>query len=222
MHLLLRKIATACLTAFLLYKSIFLCNIPYHIRIKKDRESNGESNVWCKTDGEKKENRGPDGDVRIERNSGSGGKGEWNEMVRACVEEGWWAYSEKSVGVWSEGQEEAWTTKEDVEKESKTVGLEKKDAMNRARWRVGVREIAAGVNPATPVYRDKPRSKLVSWFWWWFVLDSMHDFQVLCEPRLPQEVQPPQPYMSHGSNHFEELEVWGKIPDDFATKTDAC
>ena len=30
------------------------------------------------------------------------------------------------------------------------MGLEKKDAMNRARWRVGVREIAAGVNPATP------------------------------------------------------------------------
>lgn len=48
-----------------------------------------------------------------------------------------------------------------VEKESKTVGLEKKDAMNRTRWRMGVKEIAAGVNPATPVYRDKPRSKLV-------------------------------------------------------------
>ena len=29
-----------------------------------------------------------------------------------------------------------------VEKESKRVGLEKKDAMNRARWRVGVGEIA--------------------------------------------------------------------------------
>ena len=32
-----------------------------------------------------------------------------------------------------------------------SVGLEKKDAMNRARCRVGAREIAAGVNPATPV-----------------------------------------------------------------------
>ena len=42
---------------------------------KKDRESNGESNVWCKADGEK-ENRGSDGDVMIERNSGSDGKGE--------------------------------------------------------------------------------------------------------------------------------------------------
>ena len=37
------------------------------------------------------------------------------------------------------------------EKESKSVGLEKNDAMNRARWRVGVREIAAGVNQATPI-----------------------------------------------------------------------
>ena len=42
-----------------------------------------------------------------------------------------------------------------VEKESKSVGLEKKDAMNRVRWRVAVREIAAGVDPATPVDRDK-------------------------------------------------------------------
>ena len=47
-----------------------------------------------------------------------------------------------------------------MEKESKSVGLEKKDAMNRATWRVGVIEIAAGVNPATPVYGDKPGSKL--------------------------------------------------------------
>ena len=29
-----------------------------------------------------------------------------------------------------------------VEKESKSVGLEKKDVMNRARWRVGVRKTA--------------------------------------------------------------------------------
>ena len=44
-----------------------------------------------------------------------------------------------------------------MEKESKSVGLEKKDAMNRARWRVGGREI---VNWVTPVYGDKPGSKL--------------------------------------------------------------
>ena len=66
-----------------------------------------ESNVWCKA-----------GDVRIEGNSHSDGKGEWSEMVRACVEEGWWACSEKSVGVWSEGQEEARATKEDMENAS--------------------------------------------------------------------------------------------------------
>ena len=32
-----------------------------------------------------------------------------------------------------------------LEKESKSVGLKKKDAMNRARWRVGVGEIAVRV-----------------------------------------------------------------------------
>ena len=47
------------------------------------------------------------------------------------------------------------TWKMQVEKESKSVGLEKK-----ARWRVGVREIAAGVNPATPVYGDRTRIKI--------------------------------------------------------------
>ena len=46
------------------------------------------------------------------------------------------------------------------EEERERVGSEKKDAMNRARWRVGVREIAAGVNPGTPVYGDKRGSKL--------------------------------------------------------------
>ena len=44
-----------------------------------------ESNVWCKTDGEV-EDRGPKGDIRIEGNSGSDGKGEWSEMVWACAE----------------------------------------------------------------------------------------------------------------------------------------
>ena len=34
------------------------------------------------------------------------------------------------------------TWKTQVEKESKSIGLEKRDAMNRARWRVGVRKIA--------------------------------------------------------------------------------
>ena len=46
-----------------------------------------ESNVWCKTDREKEE-REPNGDGGIKGNGGSDGKGEWSEMVRACVEEG--------------------------------------------------------------------------------------------------------------------------------------
>ena len=56
-------------------------------QFEKDQESNGESNVWCETDGEK-EDRGRNGNVGIEGNSGSDGKGEWSEMIRACVEEG--------------------------------------------------------------------------------------------------------------------------------------
>ena len=40
-------------------------------------------------------------------------------------------------------------------------GLEKKYTMNRARWIIGVRDIAAGVYSATPVYGDKSGSKLV-------------------------------------------------------------
>ena len=66
---------------------------------------------------------------------------------------------EKSVGVCGARQPKK-TWKSQVEKESKSIGLEKKDTMNGARWRVGVREIAAAVNPATPVYGDKHRSKL--------------------------------------------------------------
>ena len=37
------------------------------------------------------------------------------------------------------------TWKMQVEKESKTVGLEKEDALNRARWRVGVGKNAVRV-----------------------------------------------------------------------------
>ena len=37
------------------------------------------------------------------------------------------------------------TWKKQVEKESKSVGLEKKDAMNQARWRMGIGEIAVRV-----------------------------------------------------------------------------
>ena len=34
---------------------------------------------------------------------------------------------------------------DEVEKESKNVGLEKEDALNQARWRVGVGEIAVSI-----------------------------------------------------------------------------
>ena len=37
------------------------------------------------------------------------------------------------------------TWKMQVEKESRSVGLKKEDALNRARWRLGVGEIAARV-----------------------------------------------------------------------------
>ena len=37
-----------------------------------------------------------------------------------------------------------------MEKESKSVGLEKEDALNRARWRVGVGEIAFRVGYIRP------------------------------------------------------------------------
>ena len=50
---------------------------------------------------------------------GSDGKGEWSEMVQECIEEGWWTCFEKSIGVGNEGQEEARTTKEDVEDASR-------------------------------------------------------------------------------------------------------
>ena len=53
-------------------------------------------------------------------------------------------------------------TRREVEKESKSIGLEKEDVLNRARLRMGVGDIdvRVGSNPATSVYRDKPESKL--------------------------------------------------------------
>ena len=120
--------------------------------------------MWCKADGEK-ENRGPDGDVRIEGNSGSDGKGEWSDLVRHVLRKDDGHVLRKALEFEVRGKRKRErpkkTWKMQVEKESKSrKGLEKKDAMNRARWRVGVREIAAGVNPATPVNWDKPGSKL--------------------------------------------------------------
>ena len=76
----------SCVRSAMLYGSETWCLRENEITNMR-RTKTKESNVWCKTDGEK-EDRGPDGDVGIEGNSGSDGKGEWSEMVRACVEDG--------------------------------------------------------------------------------------------------------------------------------------
>ena len=51
------------------------------------------------------------------------------------------------------------TWKTQVEKESKSVALEKEDALNRSRWRVEVEEIAIRIW-YIPGYGDKTGSKL--------------------------------------------------------------
>ena len=89
------------------------------------------------------------GDVGIEGNSGSDGKGEWSEMVQAwlvlrrddghVLRKHYRLFEVKGKRKWGWPKK---TWKMQVEKESKSVSLEKKDAMNRARWRVGVEEIA--------------------------------------------------------------------------------
>ena len=101
--------------------------------------------------------RGPDGDVRIEGNSGSDGVRWYGHVLRR--DDGHVlrkALKFEVRGKRKRGHPKT-TWKMQVEK---SVGLEKKDAMNRASWRVEVRAIAAGVNPATHIYGDKPRSKL--------------------------------------------------------------
>ena len=108
----------------------------------------------------------PNGDVGIEGKSGSDGKGKWSEMVRACVEEGWWA--RKALEIEVKGKRKRGRPKKmwemQVEKERKSVGLEKEDALNQARWRVGVWEIAvwgkSGHRCLFLVYQN--------WMWWWW------------------------------------------------------
>ena len=52
----------------------------------EDRQSDGESKLWCETGGQK-ENRRSDVDVGIEGNSCSDSKSEWSKMLWACVKE---------------------------------------------------------------------------------------------------------------------------------------
>ena len=71
------------------HQYILAYNLLNPMKVLTDRIQNYiESNVWCKTDGEK-EDRGPNGDVGIDGNSSSDSKSEWlSEMVHACVKEG--------------------------------------------------------------------------------------------------------------------------------------
>ena len=85
--------------------------------------------MWCETDGEK-EDRTPNGDVGIEGNSGSDGKGEWSEMVRACVKEGCGHVLRKALEFEVKGKRKRGrprkTWRPQVEKESKSVGLKRR------------------------------------------------------------------------------------------------
>ena len=109
----------------------------------------GESNVWCKTDGEK-EDRGPtvmemlglkETVVQMAKANGIRWYGhvlrrDDGQVLRKALE-----FEVK--GKRKRGRpKKRW--KMQVEK-SKSVGLEKEDAMNRAKWKVGVGEIAVRV-----------------------------------------------------------------------------
>ena len=123
--------------------------------------------------------RTEDGDVRIEGDSRSECKGEWSEMVRGMYWGGmmdtfWekhWSFKWGARGSQHDQRRHGkckWRRRARV--------LEKKDAMNQVRWRVGVREIAAGVNPTNPLYGNKP--KLV---WWWYfqgIFDNHNHFSI--------------------------------------------
>ena len=96
--------------------------------------------MWCKTDGEKQD-RGPDGDAVVQMAKANGVR--WNGHVLRRDDAHVLSKALEFVVKGKRKQarpKKTWKTQ--VEKESKSVGLEKKDAMNRARWRVGVRKIA--------------------------------------------------------------------------------
>ena len=69
--------------------------------------------------------------------------------VRACVEEDDGHVLRKALEFEVKGKRKRGRPKKalktQVQKESKSIGLDKEDALNRARWRVGVGEIAAKV-----------------------------------------------------------------------------
>ena len=75
-----------CVRLAMLYRSETWCLKENEIMAVLRRTKRAMVRVVCGA----KQDRGPNGDVGIEGNSGSDGKGEseWSEMVWACVEEG--------------------------------------------------------------------------------------------------------------------------------------
>ena len=131
----------SCVRSAMLYGSKIWC---LRENATRERESNGESNVWCKTDGEK-ENRGPYRDVRIQRFRWQRPRVRWywhvlrsddGHVLRKALEF-------EVRGKRKQGRPmKTWKTQ--VENKSRSIGLKKKGTMDGARWREGVREIAAG------------------------------------------------------------------------------
>ena len=74
---------------------------------------------------------------------------EWDGTGMCWEKQEWWAFLRKALEFEEKEKKKVGrpkkTWKTHVEKESKSVGLEKKDAMCRARWREGVWKIAAKV-----------------------------------------------------------------------------
>ena len=70
-------------------------------------------------------------------------------MIRACVKRDDGHVLRKALEFEMKGKRKRGRTRKtwrsQVEKERKSVGLKKEDAKNRARWRVGVVEIASRV-----------------------------------------------------------------------------
>ena len=97
--------------------------------------------MWCKTDGEK-EDRGANGDVGLKETvvqlAKSNGVRWYRHVLRRDDGHVLRKLLEFEVkGKMNRGRLKK-TWKMQVETESKSVGLEKEDALNRARWRVGV------------------------------------------------------------------------------------
>ena len=93
--------------------------------------------------------RGPNGDVVIEGNSSlvqmvkTNGVRRYRHVLRR--DDGHVLRKSLEFEVKDKRGQPEKTWKMQVEKESNSVGLEKEDAMNRAKWRVGVVEIAVRV-----------------------------------------------------------------------------